>query len=167
MDTALGGRLPQVRRRRAWRVSSKGLIAASRCFFPDRLDDWIGEDSLVRIVDLFVEELDLQCLGFARSTPAPTGRPGYHPAVLLKLFIYGYLNRIPSSRRLERESGRNVEVMWLTGKLVPDHKTIADFRRDNSVGIRKVCAQFVELCRRIGTLKGGCVAIDGEPRACM
>lgn len=130
--------------------------------FPDRLDDWIGEDSLVRVVDLFVEELDLPLLGFARSAPARTGRPGYHPAVLLKLFIYGYLNRIPSSRRLEREAGRNVEVMWLTGRLAPDHKTIADFRRDNGPGIRKVCAQFVELCRRIGTLKGDCVAIDGS-----
>jgi transposase len=130
--------------------------------FPERLDDWIGEDSLVRVVDFFVEELDLQRLDFAHSAAARTGRPGYHPAVLLKLFIYGYLNRIPSSRRLEREAGRNVEVMWLTGKLVPDHKTIADFRRDNSVGIRKVCAQFVELCRRIGTLKGDCVAIDGS-----
>jgi transposase len=91
-----------------------------------------------------------------RSGPARTGRPGYHPAVLLKRFIYGYLNRIPSRRRLERKAGRNVEVIWLTGKLVPDHKTIADFRRDNGVGIRKVCAQFVELCRRIGTVKGDC-----------
>ena len=140
----------------------RASIAASRCFFPDRLDDWIADDSLVRVVDFFVEELDLHGLGFARSAPARTGRPGYHSAVLLKLFIYGYLNRIPSSRRLEREAGRNVEVMWLTGKLVPDHKTIADFRRDNGPGIRRVCAQFVELCRRIGTLKGDCVAIDGS-----
>jgi transposase len=85
-----------------------------------------------------------------------------HPAVLLKLFVYGYLNRIPSSRRLEREAGRNVEVMWLTGRLAADHKTIADFRRDNGPAIRKTCAQFVELCRRIGVLRGGCVAIDGS-----
>lgn len=140
----------------------EGVDRCQAVLFPDRLGDWIGEDSVVRVVDFFVEELDLRSLGFARSVPARTGRPGYHPAVLLKLFIYGYLNRIPSSRRLEREAGRNVEVMWLTGKLVPDHKTIADFRRDNSVGIRKVCAQFVELCRRIGTLKGDCVAIDGS-----
>jgi transposase len=140
----------------------EGVDRGQSVLFPDRLDDWIGEDSLVRVVDLFVEELDLPLLGFARSTPARTGRPGYHPSLLLKLFIYGYLNRIPSSRRLEREAGRNVEVMWLTGKLVPDHKTIADFRRDNGAGIRKVCAQFVELCRRIGTLKGDCVAIDGS-----
>jgi transposase len=130
--------------------------------FPDRLEDWIDEDHLVRVVDLFVDQLDLVGLGFVRAAHARTGRPGYHPAVLLKLFIYGYLNRVPSSRRLEREAGRNVEVMWLLERLVPDHKTIADFRRDNGVAIRKTCAQFVELCRRIGTLKGDCVAIDGS-----
>uniref|UniRef100_UPI000A7F0E75 transposase n=1 Tax=Aliiruegeria sabulilitoris TaxID=1510458 RepID=UPI000A7F0E75 len=130
--------------------------------FPDRLDDWISEDDLVRVVDLFVDELDLSGLGFERSSPARTGRPGYHPSVLLKLFIYGYLNRIPSSRRLEREAGRNVELMWLTGRLVPDHKTIADFRRTNGSAIRRTCAQFVELCRRIGVLNGDCVAIDGS-----
>jgi transposase len=140
----------------------EGVDRGQAVLFPDWLDDWIGEDSVVRVVDFFVEELDLRRFGFARSVPARTGRPGYHPAVLLKLFIYGYLNRIPSSRRLEREAGRNVEVMWLTGKLVPDHKTIADFRRDKGTGVRKVCAQFVELCRRIGTLKGDCVAIDGS-----
>ena len=140
----------------------EGVDRGQSVLFPERLDDWISEDSLVRVVDFFVEELDLQRLGFARSAPARTGRPGYHPAVLLKLFIYGYLNRIPSSRRLEREAGRNVEVMWLTGKLVPDHKTIADFRRDNGAGIRKVCAQFVELCRRTGVLKGAVVAVDGS-----
>ena len=130
--------------------------------FPDRLDDWIGEDDLVRVVDLFVDELDLLALGFDRALAAKTGRPGYHPATLLKLFIYGYLNRIPSSRRLEREAGRNVEVMWLTGRLTPDHKTIAEFRRTNGGAIRKTCARFVELCRRIDVLKGDCVAIDGS-----
>lgn len=140
----------------------EGMQRDQTALFPERLDDWIGEDDLVRVVDLFVEELDLPTLGFVRSAPARTGRPGYHPAVLLKLFIYGYLNRIPSSRRLEREAGRNVEVMWLTGKLVPDHKTIADFRRDNGSAIRKSCAQFVVLCRRIGVLKGDCIAIDGS-----
>jgi len=114
------------------------------------------------VVDLFIDELDLPAVGFVRSAPARTGRPGYHPAVLLKLFIYGYLNRIPSSRRLEREAGRNVELMWLTRRLVPDHKTIADFRRDNGSAIRRVCAQFVDHCRRIGTLKGDCVAIKGS-----
>ena len=96
--------------------------------FPDRLEDWIDEDHLVRVVDLFVDQLDLVDLGFTRAAHARTGRPGYHPSVLLKLFIYGYLNRVPSSRRLERGAGRNVEVMWLLGRLVPDHKTIADFR---------------------------------------
>ena len=130
--------------------------------FPDRLEDWIGEGHLVRAVDLVVEELDLPALSFERCVPARAGRPGYHPSVPLKLFIYGYLNRIPSSRRLEREAGRNVELMWLTGRLVPDHKTIADFRLDNGAAIRRTCAQFVELCRRIGVLKGDCVAIDGS-----
>ena len=140
----------------------EGASREQSTLFPDRLEDWIGEDHLVRVVDLFVDELDLRGLGFVRAMAAGTGRPGYHPAVLLKLFIYGYLNRIPSSRGLEREAGRNVELMWLTGRLVPDHKTIADFRRDNGPAIRKTCAQFVELCRRIGVLKGACVAIDGS-----
>ena len=116
----------------------------------------------MRVVDLFVDQLDLTTLGFQRHAAARTGRPGYHPAVLLKLFIYGYLNRIPSSRRLESEAGRNVELMWLTGRLAPDHKTIADFRRQNGPAIRKTCAQFVELCRRIGVLKGAVVAVDGS-----
>lgn len=129
--------------------------------FPDRLEDWIDEDSLVRVIDLFVDEIDLGELGFLRTAPAKTGRPGYHP-VLLKLFIYGCLDRVPSSRALEREAQRNVEVMWLTGRLVPDHKTVADFRRDNGPAIRRTCARFVELCRRIGVLKGDCVAIDGS-----
>ena len=140
----------------------EGVDREQTTLFPERLEDWIDEDHLVRVVDLFVDELDLVNLGFGRTKPARTGRPGYHPSVLLKLFIYGYLNRIPSSRRLEREAARNVEVMWLTGRLVPDHKTIADFRRDNGPAIRKTCAQFVELCRRIGALKGDCVAIDGS-----
>jgi transposase len=140
----------------------EGVDRDQLTLFPDRLEDWIDEDHLVRVVDLFVDQLDLAGLGFARAAHARTGRPGYHPSVLLKLFIYGYLNRIPSSRRLEREAGRNVEVMWLLGRLMPDHKTIADFRRVNGAAIRKTCAQFVELCRRIGTLKGDCVAIDGS-----
>jgi transposase len=140
----------------------EGVERGQSTLFPERLEDWVGEDHLVRVIDLFVEELDLSGLGFERTTSARTGRPGYHPAVLLKLFIYGYLNRVPSSRRLEREAGRNVELMWLTGRLVPDHKTIADFRRDNGPAIRRTCAQFVELCRRIGVLRGECVAIDGS-----
>lgn len=124
--------------------------------------DWIGEDDPVRVVDVFVDALDLSNYGFDRTTPAKTGRPGYRPSVLLKLFIYGYLNRVASSRRLEREAGRNIEAMWLTGRLAPDHKTIADFRRDNSAAIRKTCARFVELCRRMGVLIGASVAIDGS-----
>ncbi len=140
----------------------EGTDRGQMTLFPDRLEDWIGEDNPVRVVDLFVDEIDLAELGCGRVAPALTGRPGYHPSVLLKLFIYGYLNRVPSSRALEREAGRNVEVMWLTGRLAPDHKTIADFRRDNGPAIRKTCAQFVELCRRIGVLKGECIAIDGS-----
>ena len=130
--------------------------------FPDRLEDWMAADNPVRVIDAFVDALDLSGLGFERARAAATGRPGYHPAVLLKLYIYGYLNRVQSSRRLEREAGRNVEVMWLTGRLVPDHKTIADFRKDNGAAIRKVCSQFVELCRRIGLLSVASVAIDGS-----
>jgi transposase len=140
----------------------EGISRDQTTLFPERLDEWIGEDHLVRVVDLFVDQLNLPGLGFQRHTAARTGRPGYHPAVLLKLFIYGYLNRIPSSRRLECEAGRNVEVMWLTGRLVPDHKTIAEFRRQNGPAIRKTCAKFVELCRRIGVLKGEVVAVDGS-----
>ena len=140
----------------------EGVARDQFALFPERPEDWVGEDSVVRVVDLFAAELDLAELGFVRAAAARTGRPRYHPAVLLKRFIYGYLNRIPSSRRMERETGRNVEVMWLIGKLMPDHKTIADFRRDNGPAIRKTCAQFVELCRRIGTLKGDCLAIDGS-----
>ena len=99
--------------------------------FPERLEDWISEENPVRVIDVFVDTLDLGGVGFGRIAPHATGRPGYYPSVLLKLYIYGYLNRVQSSRRLEREAGRNVEVMWLTGRLAPDHKTIADFRKDN------------------------------------
>jgi transposase len=140
----------------------EGVWRGQSTLFPERLEDWVGADHVVRVVDLFVEELDLAAIGFERTSAARTGRPGYHPAVLLKLFIYGYLNHVPSSRRLEREAGRNVELMWLTGRLAPDHKTIADFRRENGPAIRRTCAQFVELCRRIGVLQGACVAIDGS-----
>ena len=128
--------------------------------FPDYLEDFVGDDNSVRAVDAFVDALDLFELGFTDA--ATTGRPGYHPTVLLKIYVYGYLNRIQSSRRLELEAGRNVEVMWLTGRLAPDFKTIADFRRDNGKAIRNVCSQFVMLCRQIGLLNKNVVAIDGS-----
>ncbi|MFY2822515.1 transposase, partial [Ruegeria sp. MALMAid1280] len=140
----------------------EGADRSQATLFPDWLEDWIDEDSPVRVIDLFVDEINLGEIGFHRTAPARTGRPGYHPSVLLKLFIYGYLNRGPSSRALEREAVRSVEVMWLTGRLAPDNKTIAEFRRNNGPAIRRTCAQFVELCRRIGVLKGDCVAIDGS-----
>jgi transposase len=129
---------------------------------PECLDDFIAESNPVRVVDAFVAALDLAELGFDGVEPAATGRPAYHPSTLLKLYIYGYLNRVQSSRRLEREAGRNLEVMWLLGRLVPDHKTIADFRKDNGAAIRKVCARFVELCRQMGLLTKASVAIDGS-----
>src|SRR5881227_1064729 len=140
----------------------EGADRSQNTLFPACLDDWIGEDNPVRVIDVFVEELDLAELGFNGVDPEATGRPSYHPSVLLKLYIYGYLNRVQSSRRLEREASRNVEVMWLTGRLVPDHKTIADFRKDNGPAIRKVGAQFVALCRKIGLLTKASVASDGS-----
>ena len=129
---------------------------------PEFLDDYVSEDNPVRVIDVFIEELDLAALGFEGVVPEATGRPAYHPGVLLKIYVYGYLNRVQSSRRLEREAGRNLEVMWLTGRLVPDHKTIADFRKDNGSAIMKVCAQFVALCRKMGLLAKASVAIDGS-----
>jgi transposase len=129
---------------------------------PESLDEFIADDNAVRIVDAFVDELDLASLGFDGARPAETGRPGYHPAVLLKIYIYGYLNRVQSSRRLERECQRNVELMWLTGRLAPDFKTIADFRRENGNGIRNVCRRFVELCRELKLFSQAAVAIDGS-----
>src|SRR5213083_39750 len=140
----------------------EGADRGQSTLFPESLEDWIDENNAVRVIDVFVDELDLAELGFSGVDPEVTGRPSYHPSVLLKLYIYGYLNRVQSSRRLEREAGRNVEVMWLSGRLVPDHKTIADFRKDNGPAIRKVCAQFVALCREIGLLTKASVAIDGS-----
>ena len=128
----------------------EGTDRGQATLFPACLADWIGEDNPVRVIDAFVEELDLAGLGFDGVAPEATGRPSYHPSVLLKLYIYGYLNRVQSSRRLEHEAGRNVEVMWLLGRLVPDHKTIADFRKDNGSAIRQVCARFIALCRMMG-----------------
>ena len=140
----------------------EGVDRGQTTLFPECLEDWIGEDNPVRVVDAFVEELDLAELGFGGVDPEATGRPSYHPSILLKLYIYGYLNRVQSSRRLEYEAGRNVEVMWLLGRLVPDHKTIADFRKDNGAAIRKVCAHFIALCRAMGLLTQASVAIDGS-----
>src|SRR5215469_14779799 len=138
----------------------EGKDRRDQLLLPDCLDDYVTGDNQVRVVDVFVDELDLRTLGFAG--PAATGRPGYSPATMLKLYLYGYLNQVQSSRRLEREAGRNVECLWLTGKLVPDFKTIADFRRDNGEALRAVCRQFVILCREIGLIGGGMVAVDGS-----
>ena len=140
----------------------EGQDRAQSVLFPERLDDWIHEDSTVRVIDVFVDELDLRKLGFERADPAATGRPGYSPATLLKIYVYGYLNRVQSSRRLETETQRNLELIWLTGRLAPDFKTIADFRRDNGEAIRKVCKEFVLLCRRMKLFTDGIVAIDGS-----
>jgi transposase len=130
--------------------------------FPESLDDYIAEDNSIRIVDAFVDKLKLKELGFDRAEPSDTGRPGYLPATMLKIYIYGYLNRIQSSRRLERESYRNVELIWLTGRLMPSFKTIADFRKDNRKAIRRVCTEFVGVCRKLELFSATLVAIDGS-----
>src|SRR5476651_1520279 len=129
---------------------------------PEALDDYVTDTNPVRVVDVFVDELDLQQLGFDGVEPADTGRPSYHPEVMLKIYIYGYLNRIQSSRRLEREAQRNIELMWLTGRLMPDFKTIARFRKDNGKAIRAVCRQFVMLCQRLDLFSDALVTIDGS-----
>ena len=129
---------------------------------PHSLEDYVSEENPVRVIDVFIDELDLAALGFSGVTPAATGRPAYHPATLLKIYLYGYLNRIQSSRRLEREAQRNVELMWLVGRLAPDFKTIADFRKDNGAAIRSVCRQFVGLCRGLKLFTHAVVAIDGS-----
>ena len=139
-----------------------GVDRGQSTLLPECLDEWIDESNPVRAVDAFVDALDLGKLGFEGVVPEVTGRPSYHPSALLKLYIYGYLNRVQSSRRLEREAGRNLEVIWLLGRLIPDDKTIADFRKDNGSAIRKVCAQFVALCRDMGLLTKASVAIDGS-----
>lgn len=138
----------------------EGSDRRQRMLLPDCIDDYVAEDSPVRVVDIFVGELDLGELGFEGA--AVTGRPGYHPATMLKLYVYGYLNQVQSSRRLEREAGRNVELMWLTGKLAPDFKTIADFRRDHGSAIQAACRRFVIICRNLGLIAGGTVAVDGS-----
>lgn len=140
----------------------EGESRTQSTLLPECLDDYIADTNPVRVVDVFVDELNLGKLGFDGVNPAATGRPGYHPAILLKLYIYGYLNRIQSSRRLEKESQRNVELMWLTGRLMPDFKTIARFRKDNGKAIRNVCRQFIVLCQRLGMFSEALVAIDGS-----
>src|SRR5712691_2697403 len=140
----------------------EGVDRGQTTLFPECLEDWIDENNPVRVIDAFVDALDLAQLGFNGVAPAATGRPAFHPSALLKLYIYGYLNRVQSSRRLEREAGRNLELLWLLGRLVPDHKTIADFRKDNGLGLRQVCARFVKLCRELGLLASASVAIDGS-----
>src|SRR5215813_11772275 len=129
---------------------------------PHCLDDYVTENNPVRVIEAFLDELDLATLGFEGVVPETTGRPAYHPATLLKIYLYGYLNRIPSSRRVERETQRNIELIWLTGRLMPDFKTIADFRKDNGEAIRKACREFVLLCRDLGLFEQAIVAIDGS-----
>jgi transposase len=139
----------------------EGACRTQATLFPDRLDDYITEENDIRVIDAFVDRLDLFSLGF-KIIPADTGRPAYHPSTMLKLFVYGYLNRIQSSRRLEREAGRNVELMWLLGRLAPDFKTIADFRKDNGKGIKNACREFIALCRQLNMFTDAVVAIDGS-----
>src|SRR5450755_2340107 len=131
-------------------------------FLPDCLDDYVGADNPVRVIEAFVDQLDLREMGFESVDPEMTRRPAYHPSVMLKIYIYGYLNRVQSSRRLEHESQRNLELMWLTGRLMPDFKTIANFRKDNGPAIRRVCRQFIVLCRQLNLFTQALVAIDGS-----
>src|SRR5881398_1335992 len=133
-----------------------------RALLPHSLEDYVGEENPVRVIEVFIDELDLAALGFAGMMPAATGRPAYHPSTMLKIYLYGYLNRVQSSRRLEREAQRNVELMWLTGRLAPDFKTIANFRQANGAAIRSVCSQFIALCRQLGLFTRAVVAIDGS-----
>jgi transposase len=140
----------------------EGADRTQATLLPETIDDYVGEDNPVRVVDAFIDALDLAALGFDGVVPEETGRPSYHPATILKIYVYGYLNQVQSSRGLERECGRNLELIWLTGRLAPDFKTIADFRRDNGPAIRKVCQQFVALCRGIDLLDANIVAIDGS-----
>ena len=139
----------------------EGECRSQATLFPERLDDYIAEESPVRVIDVFVDELDLGSLRF-KTVPEGTGRPPYHPATLLKIYVYGYLNRVQSGRRLEREAQRNVELMWLTGRLAPDFKTITDFRKNNGKAIQKVCREFVLICRKLELFTDAFVAIDGS-----
>jgi transposase len=138
----------------------EGLNRDQITLFPDALDDYITQENPVRFIDAFINNLDLMQMGFTHSILQETGRPPYHPGDLLKLYVYGYLNRIRSSRQLERESHRNVEVMWLIKRLTPDFKTIADFRSREP--IRQVCREFTLFCRKLDLFGGDLVAIDGS-----
>src|SRR6516162_1960392 len=140
----------------------EGVGRAQSTLLPASLDDYVSEDNPVRVVDVFVDSLNLDKLGFVGVRPLETSRPSYHPGMMLKLYIYGYLNRVPSSRRLERECQRNIELIWLTGQLAPDFKTIADFRKDNGQAIREVCREFVALCRKLDLFSAASAAIDGS-----
>ncbi|MDH5215212.1 MAG: IS1182 family transposase [Gammaproteobacteria bacterium] len=139
----------------------KGQDRSQGTLFPERLDDFVEEENPVRVIDVFIDDLDISWLGF-KAEPAATGRPGYHPKMMLKLYVYAFLNRVQSSRRLEVEAQRNIELMWLTGRLAPDFKTIADFRKDNAEAIRLVCREFVMLCKKLNLLSEKLVAIDGS-----
>jgi len=140
----------------------KGQSRTQATLFPEALDDFVTDENPVRVIDAFVDSVDLASLGFKKVKTKATGRPCYHPGTMLKLYIYGYLNRIQSSRRLEKETHRNVELMWLLGRLTPDFKTIADFRKDNSTGIKNTCRQFIQLCREMDMFTNVIVAIDGS-----
>ena len=140
----------------------QGVDRTQTILFPASLDEYVAEDNPVRVIEAFVDTLNLAVLGFDGVIPAQTGRPSYHPSALLKIYVYGYVNRIQSSRRLESETGRNVELMWLTGNLTPDFKTIADFRKENGDAIRQTCRQFVMICQQLDMFDGGEVAIDGS-----
>lgn len=140
----------------------EGIQRTQSTLFPERIEDYITEDNPVKVIDAFVDALDLAELGFSSVHPRATGRPAYHPALMLKLYVYGYLNKIQSSRRLEREANRNLELMWLLNRLAPDFKTIADFRKDNGVGIKSCCRQFVMLCKQLNLFSDSLIAIDGS-----
>ena len=139
----------------------QGISRTQTLLLPACVDDYVGPDNVVRFIEAFVESLDLAAAGFDRALPKATGRPGYDPSDLLKLYIYGYLNRVRSSRRLEAETHRNLEVIWLMRQLQPDFKTIADFRRENKTSFRKIFCEFVVLCRSLDLFGRELIAVDG------
>lgn len=140
----------------------KGESRTQNTLFPESLDEYVSVDSPVRVIDAFIDSLDMEALGFTLAVPKDTGRKPYHPGDLLKLYTYGYLNQVRSTRRLEKECQRNVEVLWLMRRLAPDFKTIANFRQQNSAAIRQACREFIQFCREAKLLDGRMVAIDGS-----